>query len=99
MVGTRWADAMGSGLPGWSGAVGSCLAIQASILIMGSLLGLSQRFEARGRLAGTGQQPEPQGSLNLIRKVQPTAASRLGALSQEGSRTLPTHPTPSLTRP
>lgn len=99
MVGTRWADAMGSGLPGWSGAVGSCLAIQASILIMGSLLGLSQRFEARGRLAGTGQQPEPQGSLNLIRKVQPTAASRLGALSQEGSRTLPTQPTPSLTRP
>ena len=99
MVGTRWADAMGSGLPGWSGAVGSCLAIQASILIMGSLLGLSQRFEARGRLAGTGQQPEPQGSLNLIRKVQPTAASRHGALSQEGSRTLPTQPTPSLTRP
>ena len=99
MVGTRWADAMGSGLPGWSGAVGSCLAIQASILIMGSLLGLSQRFEARGRLAGTGQQPEPQGSLNLIRKVQPKAASRLGALSQEGSQTLPTQPTPSLTRP
>ena len=99
MVGTRWADAMGSGLPGWSGAVGSCLAIQASILIMGSLLGLSQRFEARGRLAGTGQQPELQGSLNLIHKVQPTAASRLGALSQEGSRTLPTQPTPSLTRP
>ena len=99
MVGIHWADAMGSGLPGWSGAVGSCLAIQASILIMGSLLGLSQRFEARGRLAGTGQLPEPQGSLNLIRKVQPTAASRLGALSQEGSRTLPTQPTPSLTRP
>ena len=99
MVGTRWADAMGSGLPGWSGAVGSCLAIQASILIMGSLLGLSQRFEARGRLAGTGQQPELQGSLNQIRKVQPTAASRLGALGQDGSRTLPAQPTPSITSP
>ncbi len=99
MVGTRWADAMGSGLPGWSGAVGSCLAIQAAILMMGSLLGLSQRFEARGRLAGTGQQPEPQGSLNLIRKVQPTAASRLGALGQDGSRTLPAQLTPSITSP
>ena len=99
MVGTRWAEAMGSGLPGWSAAVGSCLAIQASILIMGSLLGLSQRFEARGRLAGTGQQPEPQGSLNLIRKVQPTAASRLGALGQDEGRTLPAQLTPSITSP
>ncbi len=97
MVGIHWADAMGSGLPGWSGAVGSCLAIQASILIMGSLLGLSQRFEARGRLASTGQQPEPQGSLNLFRPVQPNGGSRLGALNQDGIRTMAAQLAPSIT--
>ena len=72
MVGTRWADAMGTGLPGWSGAVGSCLAIQASILLMGSLLGFSQRFEARGRLGDTGQQPELQTPRFFFATSKPT---------------------------
>ena len=39
---------MGTGLPSWSLAVGSCMAIQASILVAGTLLGVNQ-------------QPEPQG--------------------------------------
>jgi hypothetical protein len=39
---------MGSWLPGWSGAVGSCLAIQATILMAGSLIGVSQHVESRG---------------------------------------------------
>jgi len=96
MVGTRWADTMGTGLPGWSGAVGSCLAIQASILMMGSLLGMSQRFEARGRLGDTGQQPELQAAQVLFRNVQTNKGSRQeGALGKDRSRPMParlTHP-------
>ena len=38
---------MESGLPGWGGAVGSCLAIQAAILLAGSLLGLNHHLGAR----------------------------------------------------
>jgi hypothetical protein len=38
---------MGTGLAGWTGAVGSCLAIQAAILMAGSLLGLNQHLVPR----------------------------------------------------
>ena len=41
---------MESGLPGWGGAVGSCLAIQAAILLAGSLLGLNHQLGARDDL-------------------------------------------------
>jgi hypothetical protein len=99
MVGTRWANAMGTGLPGWSGAVGSCLAIQASILMMGSLLGISQRFEARGRLTDTGQQPELQGAPILFRKVQAKQGSPLGALGKDKSRAMAAELAPSITGP
>lgn len=56
---------MGTGLPGWSSAVGSCLAIQATILLTGSLLGLGQRFEAKGGGHATGQQLGAQGASSL----------------------------------
>jgi hypothetical protein len=99
MVGWRWADAMGIALRGWSGAVGSCLAIQASILMMGSLLGINQRFEARGRLSDTGQQPELQGAQILFRNVQAKQGSSLGALGKDKSRTMAAQLAPSITRP
>ena len=59
-----WAFAMGTGLPGWSMAVGSCLAIQASILLTGSLLGLGQRFEAKASGPNPGQNHAVQGTLS-----------------------------------
>ena len=97
MVGIHWADGMGTGLPGWPGAVGSCLAIQAAILMMGSLLGLCQRFDTGERFAVTNQQPQPQRSLNLFRPVQANDGSRLEALNQDGSRTMATQLAPSIT--
>ena len=73
---------MGSGIPRWSGAVGSCLAIQASILIVGFLLGPSQRFEAKGRVTATSQQPKLQDSLineggrTMAAKLSPSITER-----------------------
>jgi hypothetical protein len=45
-------------------AVGSCLAIQASILLTGSLLGLGQRFEAKASGPAPGQNHAVQGPLS-----------------------------------
>jgi hypothetical protein len=44
-------------------AVGSCLAIQASILLTGSLLGLDQRFEAKAAGHAPGQNHAVKGTL------------------------------------
>ena len=74
-----WAFAMGIGLPGWSMAVGSCLAIQASILLTGSLLGLGQRFEAKAAGHAAGQKHAVQGILSPSRNHPLNGWSPLGA--------------------
>jgi hypothetical protein len=45
-------------------AVGSCLAIQASILLTGSLLGVDQRIEAKAGAHATGHHHGVQGTLS-----------------------------------
>ena len=54
---------MGTGVPSWSKAVGSCLAIQASILMAGSLLGVNHQLEPQGLAARAVSLPEGRRTL------------------------------------
>ena len=82
---------MGTGIPGWSSAVGSCLAIQATILLTGSLLGLGQRFEAKGGGLATGQQLGAPGTSSLSSH---TPTGELGPFGVQ--REMESRPTPAL---
>ena len=78
---------MATGIPGWSSAVGSCLAIQATILLTGSLLGLGQRFEAKGGGHATGQQLGAQGTSSLSSHPPTGELGPFGVQTEMESRT------------
>ena len=80
-------QAMGTGSPSWSGMVGSCLAIQAAILMTGSLLGLNQHLDPQGPPAKADSVGIPLETARLSTVIKATQ-NRSEPAPAEGARAL-----------